>query len=314
MSANVNKIVIALGGNAILQKGDNGTAEKQYERVHEAISKLLNLINSVPHVVITHGNGPQVGDILLRYELTKDKYPMMPLDVCNAQSQGFIGYMLIDAIDDIMKNNKKIPLAMVTRVRVEKDDVAFKNPTKPVGPWYDKEESENAKKMGFVIKEIEQGKYRRVVPSPTPVQIMEIESVKRCLDNNMIVITSGGGGIPVVMNKEKAYIEGVEAVIDKDRAGCLLARELEADMFVIVTDIDMAYLNYGKSEQKAIHKISTNELKKHIKDGHFAAGSMGPKISACLEFVESTGKEAIITSLNNASKILEGAGTHIYKG
>jgi carbamate kinase len=314
MIENVKKIVIALGGNAILQKGDDGTAEKQYQRVHEAMSKLAPLIKAVPNVVITHGNGPQVGDILLRYELTKDKYPMMPLDVCNAQSQGFIGYMIVDAIDDIMPTEHKIPIAMVTRVRVEKDDPDFQNPTKPVGPWYNKEQADHAKSMGFIIKEIEPGKFRRVVSSPIPVEIMEIESVKRCLEKNMVVVASGGGGIPVIRNKQTNRIEGVEAVIDKDRAGCLLAKNIDADMFVILTDVDKAYINYGKPDKKALDKISTTEIKKYIAEKHFAAGSMGPKVNACVDFAESTGKTAIITSLDNAAKILEGAGTHIYKG
>lgn len=313
MVENINKIVIALGGNAILQKGDNGTAEKQYDRVHSAIRKLAPLIKKVPNVVITHGNGPQVGDILLRYELTKDKYPMMPLDVCNAQSQGFIGYMIVDAIDDVLKDKEKIPVAIVTRVRVEKEDQAFQNPEKPVGPWYDNDEAEKAKKMGFAIKEIEKGKFRRVVPSPIPVEIMEIENVKRCLEKNMIVVASGGGGIPVIMNEEKGYIEGVEAVIDKDRAGALLAKNLDADLFVILTDVENACINYGKPDQKVLGKISIQDIKKHVQEGHFAAGSMGPKVNACIKFVEETGKEAIITSLNKAAEILEGAGTHIFK-
>lgn len=316
MSDNVKKIVIALGGNAIQQKGDDGTAEKQYERVHTAMTKLAPLIKNVQDVVITHGNGPQVGDILLRYELTKDKYPMMPLDVFNAETQGFIGYMIIDAISDIIpvsKDFKKIPLAMVTRVRVEKDDPDFQNPSKPVGPWYNAEQAQEARDMGFIIKEIESGKFRRVVPSPIPVEIMEIDAVKKCLDQNMIVVASGGGGIPVVYNKDRGYIEGVEAVIDKDRAGSLLAKELGADMFVILTDVDKAYINYGKPDQKALERVSTEEVKKYIDEGHFAAGSMGPKVNACLQFVEQTGKEAIITSLDCASDVLDGAGTVIYK-
>ncbi|MFW5799693.1 MAG: carbamate kinase [Spirochaetota bacterium] len=317
MTDNVNYIVIALGGNAILQKKDKGTADEQYKRVHTAISKLLPLINKVPHIVITHGNGPQVGDILLRYELTKDNHPMMPLDVCNAQSQGFIGYMLIDAISDLLPADKhpdKIPIAIVTRVLVNKDDPDFKNPSKPVGKWYDEKEAEEARKMGFNIKEIEKGKFRRVVPSPIPIKTLELESVKRCLDKNMIVVASGGGGIPVSINEEKNYYEGVEAVIDKDRAGSLMARDLNADMFIILTDVDKVYLNYGKENQKALDKLSATEMKKYVDEGHFAAGSMGPKVSACLEFVEKTGKNAIITSLDKASDIFKGAGTHIYKG
>ncbi len=313
MSKEVKKIVIALGGNAIQQKGDNGTAEMQYQRVHQAINLLKPLIQDVPKVVITHGNGPQVGDILLRYELTKDKYPMMPLDVCNAQSQGFIGYLIVDAITDIIKNNKKIPIAMVTRVKVEKDDPDFINPSKPVGPWYDKKGAEEAKKIGFKIKEIEKDKFRRVVPSPIPMDIMELEVINRCLDNNMIVVASGGGGIPVADSEDRTRIEGVEAVIDKDRSGSLLARSLNADMFIILTDVEKVYLNYGKSNEKALDEVSTEDLKKYIAESHFASGSMGPKVSACLEFVEKTGKEAIITSLNKASEIFNGAGTHIYK-
>lgn len=311
MIDNVKKIVIALGGNAIQQKGDNGTAEKQYERVHSAVSKLKPLIEKVPHVVITHGNGPQVGDILLRYELTKDKYPMMPLDVFNAETQGFIGYMIIDAISDLIP--AKLPVALVTRVKVNKNDPDFQNPSKPVGPWYNDQQAEEARKMGFVIKEIEKGKFRRVVPSPIPEEIMELEAVKKCLNNDMLVVASGGGGIPVSVSDE-GKTEGVEAVIDKDRAGSLLAKSIDADLFIILTDVDRAYLHYGKPEQKAVEKISTTELKKHVDEMHFASGSMGPKVNACVKFVEETGKEAIITSLDKASEILTGAGTHIYKG
>jgi carbamate kinase len=313
MSRETNKIVIALGGNAIQQKKDDGTAEKQYQRVHQAIKKLRPIINKIPQVVITHGNGPQVGDILLRYELTKDRYPMMPLDVCNAQSQGFIGYMIVDAISDIITNDHKIPVAMVTRVRVEKGDPDFVNPSKPVGPWYNEKEAEDARNMGFKIKEIEKGKFRRVVPSPIPVEIMELEAIKRCLESKMIVVASGGGGIPVAKSDKEEKTEGIEAVIDKDRSGSLLARSLDADMFVILTDVDKVYINYGKPNQEPLHEVTTEEIKGYIAEGHFASGSMGPKVSACLEFVEMTGKQAIITSLDNASDILEGAGTCINK-
>jgi carbamate kinase len=282
MIDNVNKIVIALGGNAILQKGDDGRAETQYERVHSAVSKLKPLIEKVPHVVITHGNGPQVGDILLRYELTKDKYPMMPLDVFNAETQGFIGYMIIDAISDLIPS--KLPVAIVTRVKVNKDDPDFQNPSKPVGPWYDGKQAEEAIKMGFVIKEIEKGKFRRVVPSPIPVEIMELEAVNRCLDKDMLVVASGGGGIPVSVSDD-GKTEGVEAVIDKDRAGGLLAKSIDADLFVILTDVDKAYLNYGKPEQKAVEKLSLTEMKKYVSEGHFASGSMEIGRASCRERV-----------------------------
>ncbi len=311
--SDTKKIVIALGGNAILQKGDDGSSAKQYERIHTAMDKLKTLITEVPNVVITHGNGPQVGDILLRYELTKDKHPMMPLDVCNAQSQGFIGYMIVEALSDIIKHDKKIPVAMVTRVKVSKDDPDFKDPSKPIGPWYDQNAAKEAKDMGFNVKEIEPGKFRRVVPSPMPVEIMEIDSIKRCLEKDMIVIASGGGGIPVTMNSLNTATEGVEAVIDKDRSGCLLARDIDADIFVILTDVDRVYINYGKPNQKEIADMSVEDARKYLAEGHFAKGSMGPKVDACLEFVEKTGKKAIIASLDNASDILNGAGTHFHK-
>jgi carbamate kinase len=310
-------VVLALGGNALLRKGESGSFFEQFENVKKTAKILADLIEKGHKIVITHGNGPQVGATLLRHDAGQKVYevPAFPMDVCGAETQGFIGYMIQQALgNELKKRGIDIGVVtIVTRVLVDDKDPAFKNPTKPVGPFYTREEMEKIKKEHpeYVFKEDKaRGGWRRVVPSPDPKKILEGEAIKALVDSGFIVVASGGGGIPVIETSEG--IKGVEAVIDKDLAGERLASLIGADKFVILTDIDGAYLNFGKPNQKKIEKIRAEELKKYVEEGHFAEGSMLPKILATIRFVENGGKEAIIAELSQLVQAINGkAGTHI---
>jgi carbamate kinase len=310
-------VVLALGGNALLRKGESGSFFEQFENVKKTAKILADLIEKGHKIVITHGNGPQVGATLLRHDAGQKVYevPAFPMDVCGAETQGFIGYMIQQALgNELKKRGIDIGVVtIVTRVLVDDKDPAFKNPTKPVGPFYTREEMEKIKKEHpeYVFKEDKaRGGWRRVVPSPDPKKILEGEAIKALVDSGFIVVASGGGGIPVIETSEG--IKGVEAVIDKDLAGERLASLIGADKFVILTDIDGAYLNFGKPNQKKIEKIRAEELKKYVEEGHFAEGSMLPKILATIRFVENGGKEAIIAELSQLVQAINGkAGTHV---
>jgi len=311
-------IVIALGGNALLKKGQRGTFSEQFDNVKKTAKILADLIEKGYRIVITHGNGPQVGATLLRHDAGWKVYgiPAFPMDVCGAETQGFIGYMIQQALGNELKKrgiNKGV-VTIVTRVLVDHNDPAFKNPTKPVGPFYTGEEMEMIKKEHpeYIFKEDKvRGGWRRVVPSPDPKEILEGDAIKVLVNSGFIVIASGGGGIPVIGADEG--IKGVEAVIDKDLAGERLASLVGADKFIILTDIDGAYLNFGKPDQKKIEKIRAEELKKYMEEGHFAEGSMLPKILAAMRFVENGGKEAIIAELTQLLQAINGeAGTHVF--
>lgn len=309
-------LVVALGGNAILQRGEKGTFEEQYNNVKNTAKDLANLVEAGYKLVITHGNGPQVGATLLRHEAGQKMFgiPAFPMDVCGAETQGFIGYMIQQALRNELKSRgiDKYVVTVITRVIVDKDDPAFKNPTKPVGPFYTKEEAEELakKRPDWVIKEDSGRGYRRVVPSPDPKIIAERHAIKTLAENGFIVVASGGGGIPIV--EEGTVARGVEAVIDKDLAGERLATLIRADRFIILTDVDGAYLNYGTPQQKKLGFVRLSEMKKYYQEGHFKAGSMGPKVLASIRFVENGGKEAIIAKLGTVIEALEGKeGTHI---
>jgi carbamate kinase len=310
-------VVLALGGNALLRKGESGSFFEQFENVKKTAKILADLIEKGHKIVITHGNGPQVGATLLRHDAGQKVYevPAFPMDVCGAETQGFIGYMIQQALgNELKKRGIDIGVVtIVTRVLVDDKDPAFKNPTKPVGPFYTREEMEKIKKEHpeYVFKEDKaRGGWRRVVPSPDPKKILEGEAIKALVDSGFIVVASGGGGIPVIETSEG--IKGVEAVIDKDLAGERLASLIGADKFVILTDIDGAYINFGKPNQKKIEKIRAEELKKYVEEGHFAEGSMLPKILATIRFVENGGKEAIIAELSQLVQAINGkAGTHV---
>jgi carbamate kinase len=265
-------------------------------------------------VVITHGNGPQVGFILLRSELASHVLHTVPLDSCGADTQGAIGYMIQQSLYNEFKKRgmKKQAATVVTQVVVGKDDPAFQNPSKPIGPFYEEEEAkELAAERGWVVKDDAGRGWRRVVPSPIPLEIVEKDAIKTLLDAGFVVIGVGGGGIPVV-REEDGSLRGVEAVIDKDYASGLLASSIRADLFLISTAVDKVALNYGKPGQKWLDKMTLAEAKQYLAEGHFAPGSMGPKIRAIIKFLEEGGKEALITSPENIERALMGeTGTRI---
>lgn len=306
--------VIALGGNAILQPGQKGTAEEQIENVRIAMSSITGIIEEGYNVIITHGNGPQVGNILLQNEEASGTVPAMPLDICGSQTQGMIGYMIQRSmINELAKKGiKKDVATIVTQVEVSPDDPAFKNPTKPIGPFYKEEEAEALMaEKGWVLKEDAGRGWRRVVPSPKPVSIIEKNVIRTLVDEGYMVVASGGGGIPVMID-ESGNVEGIEAVIDKDYAGECLALDVEADIFVILTDVEKVALNYGQPDQKDLGQVTIDEMREYENQGHFKAGSMGPKVASILRFIDSGGKRGIITSLDKAKAALQGnAGTEV---
>jgi len=314
------RIVAALGGNAILQLGQKGTYEEQLANIKKTAKHLANMIMSKKYqVIITHGNGPQVGAILLQNDAGQATFnvPAMPMDVCGAESQGLIGYMIQQSLRDIFAEGGRpdIPVAtVVTQVIVDKNDPAFKNPTKPVGPFYTEEVAKKLakEKNWMVISDAGRG-WRRVVPSPDPKNIAEKVAIRAMIDAHVVPIVSGGGGIPVI--EENSKLKGVEAVIDKDLAGERVAEAVDADVFLILTDISGAAINYRKPDEKWLRKITVAEAKKYLQEGQFAKGSMEPKMLAAIRFIEWGGKRAIITSLDKAHDAIEGkTGTEIVKG
>ncbi|MCC6028615.1 MAG: carbamate kinase [Candidatus Korarchaeum sp.] len=306
-------LTIALGGNALLQYGQKGTFEEQLANARVTAKQIVELVKRGHKVVITHGNGPQVGAILLQQEAGSSQVPAMPLHACGAMSQGLIGYMIQQSlINELRKAGIDIPVAtVITQVLVDRNDSAFRNPTKFIGPWYSEEEAREKDKLGWVMKyDVGKG-WRRVVPSPDPIKQVEIEAIRRMVDSGIIVIASGGGGIPVVDEEE---LEGVDAVIDKDLAGERLASSLGADVFMILTDVEKIAINFKRENQKFLDVLTIEEAKKYYEEGHFPPGNMGPKVLAAIRFVERTGKTAIITSLDKAVDALDGkTGTRIIK-
>lgn len=308
----MSKIVIALGGNAL------GKDPKEQLSLLEDVAKIIvNLVEEGNKIVLTHGNGPQVGQILLAMDYANKNgggTPSMPFAECGSMSQGYIGYQLQQSLQNEMKkrNIKKDTATIVTQVLVDPNDSAFNNPTKPIGSFYSKEEADQiVKEKGYTFVEDAGRGYRRVVPSPKPIAIIEKNIIKELLENDNLVIAVGGGGIPVV--NKNGFLNGVDAVIDKDRSAALLAKEVEADMLLILTAVDKVYLNYNQDNQLALDKITVDDAEKYMADGHFAKGSMLPKIEACLEFVKGNPtKKAIIGSLEKASLAISGdSGTLI---
>lgn len=298
------RIVIALGGNALLRRGEPLTADNQRQNVRIACEQIAKIYPN-NELVIAHGNGPQVGLLALQGAAYKD-VPTYPLDVLGAESVGMIGYMIQQELGNLVPF--EVPFAtLLSQVEVDKDDPAFKHPTKPIGPVYSKEEAERlAAEKGWSIAQ-DGNKYRRVVPSPLPKRIFEIRPVKWLLEKGSIVICAGGGGIPTYYD-EQGNLQGVEAVIDKDLCSALLADNLDADLFIIATDVSATFVDWGTPEQKAIAKVHPDV----IGGMGFAAGSMGPKVQAAVNFVKQTGKDAVIGSLSDIVDIVKGkAGTRI---
>lgn len=309
------RVLIALGGNAILRHKESGTAEEQIHNIREVCHLIARLVQSGYHVAITHGNGPQVGDILLKNEMAKKTLPPMPLDICGAESQGMIGYMLQQSLDNelrLLGIDRKIA-TIVSQTMVDADDPAFSSPTKPIGPFYTAMESSKLKdERGWTLINDAGRGYRRVVPSPDPAEIIEGGMVRTLYEEGFLVIASGGGGVPVILDRSTGTLRGVEAVIDKDRSAAVLARIIGAEILLILTDVDNAYLNYERPDQRALGRIPLAEAKKQLAAGHFLKGSMRPKIESAIRFLESGGKISIVTSPRLAGEALAGkAGTII---
>jgi carbamate kinase len=308
--------VVAFGGNALLRGNQIGYAKEQEANAYDTTKNLINLLEDGFNLVITHGNGPQVGNILLQHEAGHSVYkiPKFPLDVCVAESQGSIGYMLEKQLRNVLKEHKinRNVVTFITEVVVDKNDPAFQNPTKPVGPFYLKEEADLlAKANNWIFKEDPRKRgWRRVVPSPKPFDVMNKELIKELVEEGNIVIAVGGGGIPVFYN-ENGTIEGVEAVIDKDLASAVLAREIGANAFFILTDVAKVCINFNKPNQQELDKLHVDEAKKYYSEGQFPDGSMGPKVLAAISFCESSGNIAIITEASQLNN--KNAGTIIYK-
>lgn len=311
----MNKIVIALGGNALQEAGKPATAQAQLEVVERTSVYIADILEKGYQIVLAHGNGPQVGRLVIQNEYAEPVTPAMPFDICGAMSQGMIGYHIQQGLSKVLRSRgNSTPVAtVVTQVVVDSHDPKFQNPSKPIGPFYTEEEAAAiAAQKGYVMKEDAGRGWRRVVASPMPVEIVELDAVRCLVDNGFIVVTVGGGGIPVVRNAQ-GNLKGVAAVIDKDLASERLAEDLDVDALVILTAVEKVSINFKKPDQKDLDTLSVAEAKRYIAEGHFAPGSMLPKIEAAVKFVESKpGRRAIITSLDQAALALEGkAGTTI---
>jgi len=306
-------VVIALGGNAILRRGQSGTAEEQLANLRATAEQIAEIIAADWRVILTHGNGPQVGNILLQNEEARHVVPPMPLDVCGAESQGQIGYLLQRALQDALRvRGMKHPVAtVVTMVVVDENDPAFQQPTKPIGPCYSEARArELMERKGYIMKQDTSRGWRRVVPSPEPKRICEREAIRGLVELGVVTIACGGGGIPVVVRGDR--LVGVEAVIDKDLASQRLASELGADVLLILTDVDGVAVNWQRPDQRFITSMTVQEARKYQAEGHFPPGSMGPKVEAAVRFVSGGGERAVICSIESALAGLEGkAGTTI---
>lgn len=306
-------MVVALGGNAILQASEKGTYEEQVANVKRAVVEVVKLIKLGYRIAITHGNGPQIGNLYIQNSLAGEVIPSMPLDVCSAKSQGMIGYFIQQELqNELIRNKIDMPVAtFITQVLVSEDDPAFRNPTKPIGLFHNKKEAKFLiEKAFFIMKEDAHHRWRRVVPSPNPLCIKERDIIKTSIDNGCIVIASGGGGIPVIRKGNE--IVGVEAVIDKDLSACRLAIDIGASILLILTDIERVFLYFNAPKQKAISTICIEEVKTFLNEGHFKEGSMRPKIEAGIRFIENGGEKCIISNLFSAVSAVEGrSGTTI---
>jgi len=305
-------IVVALGGNAIIKKGEQGTFAQQFRNTYESMGYIAHLIRAGHQVVLTHGNGPQVGFIMIQAEAAAGKVPTAPLHVDVAQSQGSMGYMVAQSlINQLQAHSIDISVAaVVTQVLVNRDDPAMQHPTKPVGAFYTRERAADLERLGHAIVEDSGRGWRRVVPSPRPIRIVEADIIKELVEAGTIVVACGGGGIPVA--NENGTLKGVDAVIDKDLASSLLAVELKADVLMFLTTVDRVALNYNTPQQIGLDRLSLAEAQKYLSEGQFPPGSMGPKIEAAVEFVENGGEQAVVCRPESVVEALAGrAGTVI---
>ncbi|NLM03413.1 MAG: carbamate kinase [Clostridiales bacterium] len=307
--------VIAIGGNAIIQADEKGTLEEQFNNILGACDPIIDLIEEGYTVVLAHGNGPHVGNALLKVEAASKKIPPITLDICGAETQGSIGYMIQQCVYNRMRkrNISKNIATIVTQVVVDKNDSAFQNPTKPIGPFYTKERAEEIlKEKDIDIIEDSGRGYRQVVASPEPLEIIEKDAIKTLVEQDFVVITIGGGGIPVI--RENGNLKGIEAVIDKDRASALLAEEIDADYLILLTAVEQVAINYNTDNQRSLDRLSVSEAEEYLKAGQFPPGNMGPKIQSAIKFVKNSEGEAIITSIDKLQEAIKGkTGTRIIK-
>ncbi|ODS31502.1 MAG: carbamate kinase-like carbamoyl phosphatesynthetase [Candidatus Scalindua rubra] len=307
-------IVVALGGNALIQEGEKGTIQEQFANIQKSIGGIVHCIKKGFEVVITHGNGPQVGNMLLMAELSRGKVPELPLGICVADTEGAIGYMIQQTLVNSLQKEciKKCVVTILTQVIVDKNDPAFKNPTKPIGPFFTEEETKKIiNEKGWKMVEDSHRGYRRVVASPKPLKIVEDESVKRLLESGEIVIAAGGGGIPVILSEDGA-LEGVDVVIDKDLASSVLALNIKANYLMMLTGVDRVYLNYSEPNERPLDTITIEEAERYMAEGHFPPGSMGPKIQAATNFLKGGGEYAFITAIDKVPEPIAGeTGTRI---
>lgn len=308
--------VVALGGNALIRQGERGEIAEQLEHIRESVQHLPLLLDKGYALVITHGNGPVVGQLLLQNEAARKSVPRMPLDVCDADSEGSIGYLTQQTLYNVLRgrNGEQPVVSLITQVVVNPADPAFSNPTKPVGPFYTETEAVELRRTRrwTVMDDAGRG-FRRVVPSPLPLRVIEEESIRILLDHGVVVIAAGGGGIPVMLT-ETGELQGVEAVIDKDRASALLAKRLGAQRLIILTAVDYVYRQFGRPDRQPLPRMAVAMAKKLLKEGEFPAGSMGPKIEAAIDFLEGGGEEVLITLPENLAEALAGkTGTRIIR-
>jgi carbamate kinase len=309
------RAVIAFGGNAISNRDKEDTIPNQFVNTYNSLGPIVELIKSGYQLALTHGNGPQVGNAILRVELARGKAPILPLYICDADLQGGMGYMIAQCLQNRLKDegiNREV-VTIVSQVLVDENDPAFKNPTKFIGQFYTKEKAEKLKvEMGWdaVAQFPNDDRWRRVVPSPKPISLVEGATVKKLVHGGTIVIATGGGGIPVI--RKEGRLVGVDAVIDKDYAAAVMAREIEAELLIILTEVEKVSLNYGQPNQSDLGDVTLSEIKKYYDQGHFPPGSMGPKIQAAIKFLSNGGKKVIITSLERGFQAVVGeAGTRI---
>ncbi len=307
-------LVIALGGNALRKKGEDFSVETQYRNVLRSMQNLRPLFTPDRRIAITHGNGPQVGVEFHRNILARDWYPPYPLDVLNADTQGWIGYLIVNALHQVFLEHgiRRQATAVVTRVEVDPEDPAFQNPTKPIGDFYSEEEARRLQEvLGLPMREDAGRGWRAVVPSPWPRHVVEAPVIQELVQKGVVTVAVGGGGIPVV-RRDHGY-QGVPAVIDKDRASAVLALEIGARRLIILTEVDRVYLNFGTPQAQPLEHLTLREAEQYLAEGHFPPGNMGPKIEAAIHFLRHGGQEVIITSIERAHQALQGlAGTHLH--
>ena len=306
--------VIAIGGNSLARPGEQGTFEEQQRNAVETCQGIADVIQAGYRIVMTHGNGPQVGQALLRGELSQPNLPALRLDECDAETEGSIGYLLEQTLENVLAGRgvEASVASLITQVVVDSGDPAFDYPTKPIGPFYRFEEAlERQRKLGWKMVEDAGRGWRRVVPSPRPLEILELPAIRAGLEAGVIVIAAGGGGIPVV--RKAGRIVGIEAVIDKDRVSSLLARNLNAELLLFSTAVDQVYWHYGRADRRPLDTLTREEARRYLDEGEFPAGSMGPKIEAALEYLEAGGSRVVIASPRILKDALNGhAGTQIH--